>query len=49
MFPEIFADTAQPGFDAIIGNPPFLGGNKISGTTGDDYLDWLQRWDGRER
>jgi hypothetical protein len=45
-FPEIFADTATPGFDAIIGNPPFLGGNKISGTCGHDYLDWLQRWDG---
>jgi hypothetical protein len=46
-FPEIFADNNQPGFDAIIGNPPFLGGNKISGTLGGDYLDWLQRWDGR--
>jgi hypothetical protein len=45
-FPEIFADTTNPGFDAIIGNPPFLGGQKISGTMGDDYLGWLQRWDG---
>ena len=33
-FPEIFADTTNPGFDAIIGNPPFLGGQKISGTYG---------------
>ena len=32
VFPEIFADTTNPGFDAIIGNPPFLGGKKISGT-----------------
>jgi hypothetical protein len=47
-FPEVFADAAQPGFDAILGNPPFLGGNKISGTLGDDYLAWLQRWDGRD-
>jgi hypothetical protein len=47
-FPEIFADTADPGFDAIIGNPPFLGGQKISGTYGDDYLNWLQRWDGND-
>jgi hypothetical protein len=47
-FPEIFADTDRPGFDAIIGNPPFLGGQKISGTLGDDYLDWLQRWDGHD-
>lgn len=45
-FPEVFADTDTPGFDAIIGNPPFLGGNKISGTLGDDYLKWLQVWDG---
>jgi Eco57I restriction-modification methylase/restriction-modification enzyme MmeI-like protein len=45
-FPEIFVDTTKPGFDAIIGNPPFLGGSKISGALGDDYLDWLQRWDG---
>ena len=45
-FPEIFADTSNPGFDAIIGNPPFRGGKKISGTFGEDYLAWLQRWDG---
>jgi len=45
-FPEVFADTTTPGFDAIIGNPPFRGGKKISGVTGDDYLAWLQRWDG---
>ena len=47
-FPEIFADTTNPGFAAIIGNPPFLGGQKISGTYGDDYLAWLQRWDGND-
>lgn len=47
-FPEVFADAAQPGFDAILGNPPFLGGSKISGTLGDDYLAWLQRWDGND-
>jgi hypothetical protein len=48
VFPEIFADTTNPGFDAVIGNPPFLGGQKISGTMGDDYLNWLQRWDGND-
>jgi hypothetical protein len=47
-FPEVLADNSQPGFDAIIGNPPFLGGQKISGTLGEDYLAWLQRWDGNE-
>jgi hypothetical protein len=45
-FPEVFADADRLGFDAIIGNPPFLGGQKISGTLGDDFLNWLQRWDG---
>ncbi len=47
VFPEIFADTDRPGFDALIGNPPFLGGKKISGALGDDYLAWLAAWDGR--
>ncbi|MCA1672773.1 MAG: BREX-1 system adenine-specific DNA-methyltransferase PglX, partial [Actinobacteria bacterium] len=46
QFPEIFVDTPNPGFDAIIGNPPFLGGKKVSGRLGNDYLGWLQRWDG---
>jgi len=46
VFPELFADTDRPGFDAIVGNPPFLGGKKISGALGDDYLAWLQSWDG---
>jgi hypothetical protein len=46
-FPEVFADTAVPGFDTIVGNPPFLGGKKISGALGGDYLSWLAAWDGR--
>lgn len=46
-FPEVFADSGDRGFDAIIGNPPFLGGKKIRGALGDDYLAWLQRWEGR--
>ena len=29
------------GFDAVIGNPPFLGGKKISGALGPDVRDWL--------
>ncbi|MEH0446684.1 hypothetical protein QA811_24140 [Streptomyces sp. B21-102] len=45
-FPEVFADAASPGFDAVVGNPPFLGGKKISGSVGKEYLAWLQRWDG---
>ncbi len=46
VFPEIFADHPDPGFDAIVGNPPFLGGKKISGALGNDYLAWLVRYDG---
>ena len=46
-FPEVFADADHKGFDAIVGNPPFLGGQKITGALGLDYAAWLQRWDGR--
>jgi hypothetical protein len=40
VFPEVF-DPAGPGFDAIIGNPPFLGGKKISGPMGSAYREYL--------
>jgi hypothetical protein len=40
-FPEVF-DRTNPGFDATIGNPPFLGGRKISTTHGITYADWLR-------
>ena len=29
------------GFDAIVGNPPFLGGQKLTGAFGTDMRDWL--------
>ncbi len=45
-FPEVFADVTEPGFDAIVGNPPFYGGQKISRAMGSDYLAALQAWDG---
>ena len=32
---------SRGGFDAIIGNPPFLGGKKISGAMGTDVREWL--------
>lgn len=32
---------AHGGFDAIIGNPPFLGGKKLSPALGADIRDWL--------
>lgn len=39
-FPEVFG-RKNPGFDAIVGNPPFMGGKKISGTYGAQYRDYL--------
>jgi len=39
-FPDVF-HGASPGFDAIIGNPPFLGGLRITGVAGTAYRDWL--------
>lgn len=32
---------AYGGFDAIIGNPPFLGGQKLTGAMGTNVRDWL--------
>lgn len=40
-FPEVF-DRENPGFDGIVGNPPFMGGGKISGTAGPSYLEWIK-------
>ncbi len=45
-FPEVLADNRDPGFDAIVGNPPFLGGQKLTGTFGKDYAAWMQCYDG---
>jgi len=39
-FPEVFV-RVRGGFDAVIGNPPFMGGSKISTVLGVWYLDWL--------
>jgi hypothetical protein len=39
-FPEVFA-RENGGFDAIVGNPPFLGGSHISGSNGKPYLAWM--------
>jgi N-6 DNA Methylase len=40
-FPEVFARD-NPGFDAVVGNPPFAGKNTISAASGSRYLPWLQ-------
>ena len=40
-FPEIFCNESR-GFHAMLGNPPFLGGTRISGSLGRNYLEWLK-------
>jgi hypothetical protein len=40
-FPEVFESG---GFDAVIGNPPFLGGQKLTGAFGTAYREFLVRW-----
>ncbi|SIL38329.1 Uncharacterised protein [Mycobacteroides abscessus subsp. abscessus] len=37
--PDVIVDRG--GFDAIIGNPPFLGGQKLTGALGTDIRDWF--------
>ncbi|WP_242333115.1 BREX-1 system adenine-specific DNA-methyltransferase PglX [Anaeromyxobacter sp. SG66] len=39
-FPDVFQGPS-PGFHAFLGNPPFLGGKRITGVTGDAYRNWL--------
>lgn len=43
-FPEVFA---RGGFDAFVGNPPFMGGSKIATEFGVDYRDYLVAIPGR--
>lgn len=38
VFPEVFE---QGGFDAVIGNPPFLGGQKLTGALGTAFREYL--------
>ena len=39
-FPEVF-ERERPGFNAFVGNPPFIGGRKVRDTLTDAYFDWL--------
>jgi hypothetical protein len=49
VFPEVFdvASPHGPGFDAVIGNPPFLGGQKLTGSLGTAYREYLVKSIGR--
>jgi len=40
-FPEVF-DRENPGFDAIVGNPPFAGKNTTINSNPEGYVDWLK-------
>ncbi len=41
-FPEVFTGVSdEAGFDAIMSNPPFQGGGKITGALGTEYRDYL--------
>lgn len=40
-FPEVFGRKGAQGFDAFVGNPPFQGGQRITGALGTDYRDHL--------
>lgn len=40
-FPEVFLNVDRQGFDAVVGNPPFSGGQRLSGALGDAYREYL--------
>lgn len=40
-FPEVFAEAERRGFDAIVGNPPFMGGLKLQTAFGSDWRAYL--------
>jgi hypothetical protein len=40
-FPEVF-DRQKPGFDSIVGNPPFAGKNTLINGNRNGYLGWLK-------
>ncbi|MEU9060713.1 hypothetical protein AB0D13_18140 [Streptomyces sp. NPDC048430] len=39
VFPEVFSQGG--GFDAVVGNPPFLGGQKLTGAMGEAYREYM--------
>ena len=41
-FPEVF-DRENPGFDAVVGNPPFAGKNTVAAANAPGYPDWLKQ------
>jgi len=44
-FPEVFLAEGRSGFDAFVGNPPFVGGQRIRAVMSEKYLFYLKtRW-----
>ena len=41
-FPEVF-DRENPGFDAVVGNPPFAGKSTVAAANVAGYPDWLKQ------
>jgi N-6 DNA Methylase len=41
-FPEVF-ERENPGFDAIVGNPPFAGKNSVASANVSGYPEWLKQ------
>lgn len=41
-YPEVFANSEKPGFDAAVGNPPFVFGKNITAKLGKTYNDFLK-------
>ena len=41
-FPEVIVERG--GFDAFVGNPPFMGGSRVSASIGSLYRDFLVEW-----
>ncbi|MFD5817985.1 Eco57I restriction-modification methylase domain-containing protein [Streptomyces sp. NPDC127038] len=40
-FPEVMGVGGSSGFDVVVGNPPFVGGQKLTGALGQDYREYL--------
>jgi hypothetical protein len=45
-FPEVMD---RGGFDAVVSNPPFIGGKKISGALGTDFREYLKQHVARDK
>jgi hypothetical protein len=45
-FPEVMR---RGGFDAVVGNPPFIGGKRVSGAVGKDVREYLKTYIARDK